>query len=568
MPRTGKHTSLQRKFMIVVGAVVAVLSLTGTVSVAWMEKQQVDHSIRELSRNELNSMHSLIVSVMAKRPTDPDDISIGVYNDWFRQRNKDFAGEVWSVWSPQVAAHMAVTSSNVTPKTARDDVDRAALETRQIAEQQVDGGYRMAMPIVLGVTPGAEQEVCFSCHEAMGLKKGDVIAVMSARISTAAEDSRLRLLVFKLLGGGALFTVLAMIGVRAVLMRQVTGPVGKMTAAMERLAAGDTGIDIDGEARSDEIGAMARALAVFRANAEQRAALESAQADAAAARDQRMRRIDELVSRFERTVQSVLATLSASSVRLRSVASDLMAVADATAKTSKEAAVSARDATDGARSVMEAAQRLTGAIDSIVSATAVSETTTHRALNEVEHSTGRIAMLEETTRQVAGIVDMIKDIAHQTGMLSLNATIEAARAGEAGKGFAVVASEVKSLAGQTMRATDEIMARVAAIQDGTRGVTEAFASVSASTGEINHSLGAITQAVRLQEQETRSIAWVSNEAAGRSESVARSVDDVAEGAERVDGVGHSLGDIVAELTEQSRILGEEVARFLDGIRRA
>ena len=62
----------------------------------------------------------------------------------------------------------------------------------------------------------------------------------------------------------------------------------------------------------------------------------------------------------------------------------------------------------------------------------------------------------------------------QTNLLALNATIEAARAGDAGKGFAVVASEVKSLAGQTARATDEIKAQIVEIQGATGQTVDAI----------------------------------------------------------------------------------------------
>ena len=79
---------------------------------------------------------------------------------------------------------------------------------------------------------------------------------------------------------------------------------------------------------------------------------------------------------------------------------------------------------------------------------------------------------------------LIQAIAGQTNLLALNATIEAARAGEAGRGFAVVASEVKSLAGQTAKATEEIAGQVGAIQSAAADAAQAIEQVNGIIREM------------------------------------------------------------------------------------
>ena len=85
----------------------------------------------------------------------------------------------------------------------------------------------------------------------------------------------------------------------------------------------------------------------------------------------------------------------------------------------------------------------------------------------VREATALVLTLGERSEQVGSIIDIINDIADQTGLLALNASIEAARAGDMGMGFAVVADEVRKLASRTTAATAEIAAMIKEIQDGT-----------------------------------------------------------------------------------------------------
>ena len=89
---------------------------------------------------------------------------------------------------------------------------------------------------------------------------------------------------------------------------------------------------------------------------------------------------------------------------------------------------------------------------------------------------------------------LINSIASQTNLPALNATIEAARAGEAGKGFAVVASEVKNLANQTSKATEEIGAQIADMQQVTHHVVDAIETIGGTIAEISTIAAAIASA--------------------------------------------------------------------------
>ena len=83
-----------------------------------------------------------------------------------------------------------------------------------------------------------------------------------------------------------------------------------------------------------------------------------------------------------------------------------------------------------------------------------------------------VTKLGESSAEIGNVVKLIASIAEQTNLLALNATIEAARAGEAGKGFAVVANEVKELATETGKATEEISAKIQAVQGETESAVD------------------------------------------------------------------------------------------------
>ena len=75
---------------------------------------------------------------------------------------------------------------------------------------------------------------------------------------------------------------------------------------------------------------------------------------------------------------------------------------------------------------------------------------------QVDEIAQKIAQLSERTQQIGGITQTVKDLADQSNMLALNAAIEAVRSGEHGKGFAVVAREIRSLADQSIQATNRV----------------------------------------------------------------------------------------------------------------
>ena len=350
------------------------------------------------------------------------------------------------------------------------------------------------------------------------------------------------------------------------MVRGISRPITIMTAAMRRLAARDTSVDIPGLDRRDEIGAMANAMQVFKDNDLERRRLEDEQDAERAAKEKRTTEIDRRVKDFDATITGVLGDVASALTELSQTADALSAVAEQTKRQATASAAAAEQTSVNVQTVASASEEMAATLQEISTQVARSSTIAAQAVQEAETTNATVQSLAEAAQRIGEVVHLINDIASQTNLLALNATIEAARAGEAGRGFAVVAAEVKSLANQTARATEEIAAQIAGMQQVTSGAVNAIHGIGQTIRSINEVTTTIASAVEEQTVATSEIAHNVQQAAQGTADVSSNIVQVTQvSAQTGASASHVLGAANA-LARQSDNLRQEVERFLTGIR--
>jgi methyl-accepting chemotaxis protein len=356
-------------------------------------------------------------------------------------------------------------------------------------------------------------------------------------------------------------------GAVAIVVLRVSRPLDRLTQAMTAVARGDLEAEVPAIRRADEVGAMARALAVFRDGLAEAARLRTEQ-EAARRRAEEERRAAQvaLAAEVERALGEVAAGLASSATELRASADALAGTAERTVEQATAAAAGAAQAGGNVQSVAAAAEQMAASVAEITRRVTEAAEVARKAAEEARATDDTVRSLAEGSQRIGEVVRLIADIAGQTNLLALNATIEAARAGDVGKGFAVVASEVKQLAAQTAKATEEIGGQIARMQSATTAAVEAIQGIGATVARSSEITTAIAGAVEEQGAVTQEIARNVAEAAKGAEAVSASVGRVRAGANETATAAGALREVGGEVARQGEVLRGELARVIAGLR--
>ena len=190
------------------------------------------------------------------------------------------------------------------------------------------------------------------------------------------------------------------------------------------------------------------------------------------------------------------------------------------------------------------------------------------AREDAQNASAMMGALQEKSRRIHGITEVINEIAARTNLLALNAAIEAARAGEHGRGFAVVAGEVRQLAQRTKSATDEIGAMVREITEQSERAAHGMGKLTGKVGEaaqnverVHQYLGSIEQSSQTSEGAIGEIAHASREHVDISNAISGAITQIRDNLQATEaGLPNAAASAMA-LAERGETIADAMASY-------
>jgi len=335
--------------------------------------------------------------------------------------------------------------------------------------------------------------------------------------------------------GATLLALLAGILSAWLITRQITRPLQEPLEAVERIAGGDLSQTLQ-VTRRDEMGVLQQGIQRMGSTLRELiGGIRDGVTQIASAAEQ----LSAVTEQTSAGVNSQKVETDQVATAMQEMSATVQEVARSAAEASQAAADADREAGQGDRVVAETVAQI------------------ERLAVEVSRSSEAMGGLQNESKKIGGVMDVIKAVAEQTNLLALNAAIEAARAGEAGRGFAVVADEVRGLAQRTQKSTEEIEGliaglqqgtqQVAAIMQGSRELTDSSVALARRAGDA---LGAITSRVSNIQAMNQQIAAAAEQQGAVAEEISRSVVNVRD-----------ISEQTAEASEETAASSVELARL-------
>jgi len=475
-------------------------------------------------------------------------------------------------------------TTNIIKPDGKRAVGTALGQTGAVYPYSVKGEVYRGEAIIL-------EKPYYTIYQPIFSPTGDVLGILYAGVHKEEINGIATEMTYAI-GTTALVVLLVATGLIALFVRQIVGPLPRLTAVAERLASGHLDTAVPDQDLKNEIGALARAINIFRESAIQKIEIERRATEAAAEGERERAERERAKAEDSRTVQeavdiladglhklsdgdltvridrpfggnldklridfnasieklnTTLSELRAETFGIEASSGEMRSATDDLSKRTEQQAASLEETSAALEEITSTVRSSSAKADQAAQIALKARQSTESSSKVVADAIEAMSRIEQASSEISKIINVIDEIAFQTNLLALNAGVEAARAGEAGKGFAVVAQEVRELAQRSANAAKDIKALINKSGEAVAGGVSLVQQTGTALGEISNQVAVINDHISSIATATREQSTGLNEINGSVNHMDQFTQKNAAMVEEATAVTHRLADSARNL---------------------